>query len=172
MSRIPNPSASLSALQDFQVRMNGLRDLSLDDEGLRRAIEKFTVKQWQDIASDLQHTVSAWLCDLDGYVSFNLLRLQLCTANQRGSTYDEPCLACVTQKISVDPWGCVITLTAQALMPLQLACLRPPEHFLNCCCCCCCCQGWTACEAQRHWECSCALPALQPWEEEELLRLR
>jgi hypothetical protein len=59
MSRLSDASASLSALQDFQVRMNGLRDLSLDDEGLRRAIEKFTVKQWQEIAADLQHTVSA-----------------------------------------------------------------------------------------------------------------
>lgn len=62
MGRLTDPVASLAALQEFQGRMNGLRDATLEDAGLRRAIEKFTVKQWEDIASDLRHTVSGVAC--------------------------------------------------------------------------------------------------------------
>ena len=42
--------------------MTGLRDASLEDPGLRLAIEKFSVKQWEQIASDLRHTVSGVAC--------------------------------------------------------------------------------------------------------------
>lgn len=64
---------------------------------------------------------------------------------------------------------------------------QPDQQSLNQCLCVACCarcsvlfcavlccvlQGWSAAEAQRHWECSCSIPALQDWGEEELMRLR
>jgi hypothetical protein len=58
MGRLTDPVASLAALQDFQGRMNGLRGAALEEPGLRLAIEKFGVKQWEEIARDLGHTVS------------------------------------------------------------------------------------------------------------------
>lgn len=58
MDRLTNPDDSVSALQDFQRRMNGLRDAPLDTTPqLRRAIERFETKHWLEIADDLRHTV-------------------------------------------------------------------------------------------------------------------
>jgi hypothetical protein len=57
MERLQEPAASLAALQDFQRRMSALRGVTLQDARLRHAVERFSERQWGDIAADLRHTV-------------------------------------------------------------------------------------------------------------------
>jgi hypothetical protein len=96
MERLANPATSLATLQDFQSRMNGLRDATLLEPSLRLAIEKFTVKQWEEIAADLRHTVSTQLLLL-------LLLLLLLTTRHEFDFVTER--RCITQALCVIlPW--------------------------------------------------------------------
>jgi hypothetical protein len=237
MERLTNP-ASLAALQDFQGRMNGLRDATLLEPSLRFAIEKFTVKQWEEIAADLRHTVSTLLlllllrrrrlrrlrlttrhvdgCQLNaGTAPWRSTRLPqkhgcctVCCAIQQkgGNGGEQQQQQGAGEAKELDPEMLRLADCAAARLSAlcQLGCMylcvvcckprkqhNPFPHFLSfqfhtrcgartqpgvfgcvvsalllpl--------QGWTAAEAQRHWECSCSLTALAGWEEDELMRLR